>query len=117
MWWFVLGYLKDVVIFWRSVEEDLDHLWTLQELLSRDNVSLRLNKRFFVKDEIDYLGHEVRRDRLGRSTKSTDAICEPQQPTNLTELKSFLRLCDLYRRSVPSVIRIAAPLNCKLEKD
>lgn len=53
MWQFMLVYLDDVFIFLRYVEEELDPLQAIMGLLSRASLSMRMDKCFFCKDNID----------------------------------------------------------------
>lgn len=102
-WQFALVYLDDVIMFWRSVEDHLDHLRTVLELLPRAEVSSKLKTCFFFEDRIDYLGHVIPPARLGISTKATDEIHGLKHDTTVTEIKSFLGLVkyldSLYRVS------------------
>lgn len=87
---FAILYLKDIIIFWRSVEKYLDHVLTVLGLLLRAGVSLKLKKCFFFNDRIDYLIHVMQPDRIGISTKLTDIIRRLRTPASVTELKVFL---------------------------
>lgn len=49
--------------------------------------------------------------------KVTKTIWGLQHHTNMTELKLFMGLCNVFQRFVPNIARIATTLNCKLEKD
>lgn len=40
-----------------------------------------------------------------------------KDPTNITELRSFLEQCNVFRRFVPNFARLAASLNVNLRKD
>lgn len=51
-WKFARVYLDDIVIFSRSVEENLEHMKTVLELSSRAGVSLWLKKYFFSGNEL-----------------------------------------------------------------
>lgn len=78
---------------------------------------MTLKKGFFFKDQIEYLGHEIQPDKLGISTKPTDAIRRLQHLKYMIELKSLLGLCNIFIRFVLNVARIAVPLRRKVEKD
>jgi RNase H-like domain found in reverse transcriptase len=46
--------------------------------------------------------------------KNTTTLKNTKHPTNQTELRSFLGICNVYRRSVRGFSKIAAPLNLLL---
>ena len=115
-WQYSLVYLDDIVVFSKTGEEHIDHVRSVLSLLADAGVTLKLKKCFFFTDKIDYLGHVIRPGKLQIAEHTTDAIRQLQAPTNLTELRSFLGLCNVFRRFVPNFARIAAPLNRKLRK-
>lgn len=84
-------------------------------LLQRAGVTLKLRKCYFFQPPDDYLGHAVFPGTLQVAKATTKAIREARLPRN-TELRSFLELCNFYRRFVPGLAKIVAPLNEMLKK-
>ncbi|CDF38075.1 unnamed protein product [Chondrus crispus] len=70
---------------------------------------------FFV-EKIKYLGHVVRPGTLEVDVARTAALEQVQYPRTQTQLRSFLGLCNVYRRFVPHYAKIARPLNQLLKK-
>lgn len=86
-------------------------------MLSDACVTLKLKKCSFFTDTMDYLGHVIRPGKLEIATPAIEAIKGVKQLINVTELRSFLGLCNIFRLFVPNFPRISAPQNKKLQKD
>ncbi|CDF38512.1 unnamed protein product [Chondrus crispus] len=63
-----------------------------------------------------YLGHVVRPGTLEVDAARTVALEQVRYPQTQTQLRSFLGLCNVYRRFVPHYAKIAHPLNQLLKK-
>ena len=84
--------------------------------LQEAGFSLKLKKCDFLKNKVYYLGHVVRPGKLAVAQKTNKAVEEFRLPETQTHIKSFLGLCNGYRRFVPNFARIAAPLKALLKK-
>ena len=74
LWFFVLVYVDDIIIFSRSKEEHLHYLDRILQLLEDSGVTLSIAKCHFDYPSIKALGHHV--SWLGFSTieEKTEAI-------------------------------------------
>ena len=79
-------------------------------------VTLNLDKCRWFSDSVNYLGHVIRPGTLEIDELATRALREMSVPTTQTELRSFLGMCNVYRRFVRNYTDIAAPLNARLRK-
>eukprot|EP00171_Calliarthron_tuberculosum_P023134 IDg23134t1 len=109
-WQTCLVYLDDVIVFSRNYDEHLVHLDQVLTALKGAGVTLHLRKCEFFTDRIKYLGHIIRPGTLEVEEAATRCLKNVRQPTTPTELRSFLGLCNVYRRFVRSYTDIAAPL-------
>jgi hypothetical protein len=105
-----------VIVFSSSRQAHLQHVNEALTLLGNSGLSLKLKKCHFFSDTVDYLGHVLRPGRLGVAEKNTTALRTAPLPRTQTELRSFLGLCNVYRRFVPHFSALAAPLNALLCK-
>ena len=113
-WQYALVYIDDVIIYSNSIEKHFEHVHHVLSLLRQAGITLRLQKYNFFTESVDYLGHTIHPGRLQVARNNLKALREPKAPTNQTEIRSFLGMCNVYRRFIPNFARIANPLNRKL---
>jgi len=105
-----LVYLDDVIVFSRSTDEHIRHLREFLLLLWTAGVTLKPSMCHFFQDEVEYLGQVVRPGQLLVHEKNTRGLAGAQQPRTQSELKSFLGMCNVYRRFVKDYSHLARPL-------
>lgn len=110
-------YLDIFVSLLGSDEKNLGSLQAVMGLILRVCILLKMDKCFFFEDHMDYLGDLYQPCKLRISTKAATAIGELQLPINVTELKLFLSLCNVFRQLVQSFIHIGPSLSAKSEMD
>jgi len=99
-WQICLVYLDDVIIFSANAEQ---HVKDVDKVLRRPReaeVTLTLEKCAWFSDEVEYLGHIVRPGQLHVHNNNVDALKHAKFPTTKTHLKSFVGMCNVYRRFV-----------------
>ena len=99
---------------------EADHLRNLEVVLQRlQDAGLRLkhSKCSFMLPEVEYLGHCISAHGLKRSESKVQAISEAPTPKSTTELKSCLGLLNYYRKFLPNLSSILAPLNKLLQDE
>jgi len=108
-----LVYLDDVIIFSANVEQHVKDVDTVLHRLHEAGDTLNSNKCTSFCDEVECLGHIVRRGQLHVHQKSVDALKNAKFPTTKTQLKSFLGMCNVYRRIVKDFAKRAKPLHAQ----
>lgn len=72
--------------------------------------------RFFRKT-FTYLGHVIKPGRLENESCAFKSLKEALPPQNKLELRPFLRWCNVHRRFVHYLEKIAGPLNVIFQKE
>jgi hypothetical protein len=98
------------------VEAHVRHLDGVLERLYRAGLSLKLEKCHLCKDTVSYLGQVIRPGKLAVAEKNTLSFRTVQPHSTQSELRSFLGMCNLYRRFVSGFAKISSPLNALLRK-
>ena len=107
-------YLDDVIIHSRDVEEHIQHVDAILSTLQKAGVSLKLKKCSFFTKEVRYLGHIIRSGSLSVDETSTASLREAVRPETQSEVRSFMGMCNVYRRFVKGYTDIAEPINALL---
>jgi len=99
-----------VIVFFRTVGDQIRHLREVLLLLKKAGVSLKPSKCHLFQQEVEYLGHVVRPGQLLVNQKNIKSQAQALPPGNQTELKRFLGMCNVYRRFIKDYAHIAKPL-------
>jgi len=109
-WQTCLVYLDDVIVFSRTVGDHIRHLREVLLLLEKAGVSLKPSKCHLFQQAVEYLGHVVRPGQLLVNQKNIKSLTQALPRRIQTELKSFLGMCNVYRRFIEDYAHIAKPL-------
>ena len=116
-WKTCLVYVDDILVFSKTFDEHLRHLAEIFDRLISAGLTLKPNKCRFALKEVQYLGHVITKDGVCVDVAKTDAMRSFPVPTTQKEVRSFLGLCNYYRKFVKDYSKIASPLNALLSKD
>lgn len=109
--------LDDMTI---SGATDQEHLANLEEVLSRlskHGLRVNSNKCEFLKERIEFRGHEITQQGLHKSQRKVDAVLSAPLPENVQQVRSFVGLINYYHNFLPNLSTLLQPLNQLLEKD
>ncbi|MCA6379581.1 MAG: retroviral-like aspartic protease family protein, partial [Cytophagales bacterium] len=104
---FILSYIDDVLCYSNTFEEHLQHLEILFQRLREANIKLKVSKCTFGMFKVLYLGYIVSSAGIAPDPDKVEAIKKFKAPTNQTELKSFLGLCNYYRKFIGDYALVA----------
>ena len=91
-WETLLVYLDDVIVFARTVEEELDRLEKMFQRLRKAGLKLKPKKCELFKQSVLYLGHVVSGDGVTTDPEKIRAVEEWPTPKTRKEVQSFLGL-------------------------
>lgn len=113
----MLVHLDDVVVFSKSPQDHVEQARRVLRLLYEATATFTLKKYYFFAEVVVYLAHLIRPGSLELAGHTSDAAAKLEHSSTQMEWRSFLRLCNVFERLIPSFARLAAPLNKTLRKD
>jgi hypothetical protein len=111
------AYLDDLIIRSRTKKEHLKHIEDVLRRCNDHNLQMKLAKCDFFVSEVSYLGFKIGKDGVKVNQKKVEAIARIALPKNVKELRSFLGMCNYYRRFIENYSEHAVPLNRLLRKE
>ncbi|GBG59112.1 hypothetical protein CBR_g32130 [Chara braunii] len=106
---YVLIYLDDILVYSRSLEEHVEHLRTVLEWLRQAKYKAS-DKCEFARQELEYLGHYVTPQGIRPLADKIEALRVWPEPTNTTDVRSFMGLAGYYQRFITGYSRITGPM-------
>lgn len=90
-------YINDVIIFNTTWDEHLAHIRSVLSALRNNGLMVKLSKCIWCATEVEYLSFLVGGRKITAPEARVEAIRNFKRPTNIKELRSFLRLMSYYR--------------------
>jgi hypothetical protein len=113
---FATSCLDDIVVVSCSKDDHRRHLHAAFDRINEYGYRVRPGKCSF-QPSIKYLGSIVDKDGRRPDPQKITAVADMPAPTNITTLRSFLRLVNYYHSFVPKMRSIRQPLDDLLKKD
>ena len=108
---FVIVFIDDILVYSRSELEHERHLGLVLQMLRWHQLYAKFNKCEFWLSRVGFLGHVVSADDIYVDPQKVEAVANWEQPTTVTEVRSFLGLAGYYRRFIEGFSKIAGPLH------
>eukprot|EP00794_Sanderia_malayensis_P010600 gene10600-biopygen7736 len=116
-WKICLIYIDDIIVFSSTFEDHLTRLGLVFDRLRAANLKLKRSKCHFARSSVNFLGFVVSSEGLLPDPDKLDAVKSFPTPTSVKSIRSFLGLCNYYRRFVQNFAKIVSPLNRLTRKD
>jgi len=113
---FVVVFIDDILIYSKGRDEHAMHLRTVLDTLRSHQLYAKLSKCEFWLTQVAFLGHIISKDGIAVDPGKVKAIQDWPQPTNVSEVRSFLGLAGYYRRFVDNFSKIAQPFTNLIRK-
>ena len=85
---FAFGYLADILIYSKNMEEHLKHVRILFDRMHQADLKLTKQKCNFLKAHVQYLGHYISGHGLELIPEKLDSLQQMPAPTDLTEVRN-----------------------------
>lgn len=106
-WKHALIYIGVAIIFFKRLEEHLQHVTSGLQPIQKARMTLKLKKGFFFSDNVDYVWYVMTPQCLHIITKIIDAVSDLNYPKTTSEVRALLRLCNEYRQFIPVFLQVA----------
>ena len=118
-WKEAVVYLDDILIF---AKDKIEHVKRIEKVLSRiKEAGLKVNpeKCIFMKTETKFLGHIINADGIQTDKEKLEAIKNFDRPKCIKNLRSFLGICNYYRKFIKNYAKYSRTLEamCGNNKD
>ena len=117
----VLQIEDDLLVYGKDQNDHDTHLIAILGCLSEMGVTLSKNKCEWSKSEAIWFGYRFDKDGMSQDPKKIKAIVDLPSPKSVSELKSFLQMCQFNAmfmyNSTETYSDVTAPLRNLLKKD
>ena len=107
---FVITYLNDILIYFKTKEKHIKHVNIVLELLMQRNLLLKSKKCEFHKKKMDFLNFIVGNNTIWMNSAKIQAIKEWKILINSNEVLSFINFTNYNRKFIKEYFKKAIPL-------
>jgi hypothetical protein len=114
---FVVVFIDDILIYFKSEEEHAQHLRVILQRLRDHQLYAKFSKCAFWLKEVPFLGHVISAEGIAVDPNKVQEVLDWKSPKSVTQIRSFLELAGYYRQFIPNFSKIAKPITQLLEKE
>ena len=108
----VMCHIDDLLVWGKDQAEHDNRLHAVLQRLERAGITLNVDKSKLSKTEVAILGHIITTAGIHPDPRKTEA----EEPTNMSELRSFLGMANQVGRFIPQLAEKDKPLCDLLSK-
>ena len=106
----VLVYLDDILVLGKSPDDMLKKLEQVFQRFRASNLRLHPAKCHWSVNRVKFLGHVFDGGGISLDESKLSIVRDFPRPRTPKQIKSFLGLCNYYRRFVKNFSQISAPM-------
>lgn len=104
-------FYDDILAYSSTFDEHMKVLRSLFVKLRKANITLNKNKCELLMKSVTYLGHVVTPTGILPDPDKVKSITAFPTPTNITQARSFIGMCNFFRRYIRGFSGIAKPIH------
>lgn len=112
----VVCHMDDVLVWGRTQEEHDGRLHTVLERMQKAGITLNVEKCDLSKQVVTFLGHVISNSGISPDPRKTEAVTKMVEPSNVSELRSFLGMVNQLGKFIPQLAERDKPLRELLSK-
>ena len=109
-------YVDDVIIYSKTEQDHITHLWKLFKKSCYAGVKLKPSKCDFFKLHVEYLGHLISGTGIYPLRQKVQAILDLALPSNVTQAR-HIGLASYYRKFILMFSSIVSPITSLTKKN
>lgn len=110
-------YIDDILIFSSTIQQHCERLSRVFDRLRAVRLFAQPEKCFFLQKEVRYLGYIISEEGYRADPDKVKSVENFPRPTNVREIRSFLGLCNYYRKMIDKFSEIALPMTVLTRKN
>ena len=114
---FAGAYIDDIAIYSETWSEHLEHVEEILKRLRAAGLTANPKKCKVGMAEMVYLGHKIARGQVKPEMSKIAAVRNYPKPRLKINVRSFLGLVGYYRKFIPNLESVAAPLSDLTKKN
>ena len=107
----VIMFIDDILIMSDTFEEHVSLVQKVLLTLQRYGIKIKPIKCEWFKSEVEYLGHNVSKSGIKKTSAYIDKVKSYPRPKTVGELREFLGLVNFQRKYIPNCSLIQKPLS------
>ncbi|GJQ99060.1 retrovirus-related pol polyprotein from transposon 17.6 [Tanacetum coccineum] len=114
---FILVFFDDILIYSKSLSNHVDHLTIILKTMRQNKLFAKKTKCVFGISHVEYLRHVISAQGVAIDPSKIVAMQNWPIPTNIKQLRGFLRLTTYYRKFIKDFASLSRSLTQLLKKN